>query len=92
MDPGRGAQCSTPGHRKHGKTDGATWKPSSSSGTSGRYLIDPEHGGWYEETTRESARIGDGRKAQPWKANYHTGRAMMNVVTMLGEIAYAEPR
>ena len=33
--------------------------------------------------------IGDGRKATQWKANYHTGRALMNVATMLGEI---EPR
>jgi mannobiose 2-epimerase len=26
---------------------------------------------------------GDGAKANPWKANYHTSRAMMNVVNLL---------
>lgn len=51
-----------------------------------KHLIDPEHGGWFEATTREGKLIGDGRKAQQWKANYHTGRALMNVARMLGEI------
>jgi mannobiose 2-epimerase len=55
-------------------------------------LIDPTHGGWYMETTREGRLIGDGRKATPWKANYHTGRAMMNVATMLREIESAPGR
>ncbi|GIW88014.1 MAG: hypothetical protein KatS3mg108_2338 [Isosphaeraceae bacterium] len=48
-----------------------------------RNLIDPEHGGWYETTTRQGELMGDGRKAQPWKANYHTARAMMNVARWL---------
>lgn len=78
--------------RKHGKKDSRyrdaflkQWEFID------RHLIDPEHGGWYEETTREGDRIGDGRKAQQWKANYHAARAMMNVVTMLDEIIH-EPR
>jgi mannobiose 2-epimerase len=50
------------------------------------HLIDPDHGGWYMETTREGKLIGDGRKATQWKANYHTARAIMNVATMLGEM------
>jgi mannobiose 2-epimerase len=50
------------------------------------HMLDPDHGGWYGETTREGRLIGDGRKASQWKANYHTSRAMMNVATMLGEI------
>ena len=29
--------------------------------------------------------IGDGAKANQWKANYHTVRAMMNVATLLGK-------
>lgn len=48
-----------------------------------RHLIDGEYGGWYEATTRDGRLIGDGRKAQPWKANYHTSRALMNVARWL---------
>ena len=48
-----------------------------------KHQIDPEHGGWFAETTREGRLLGDDRKANQWKANYHTGRAMMNVVRML---------
>jgi mannobiose 2-epimerase len=55
------------------------------------HLLDPEHGGWYMGTTREGKLIGDGRKATQWKANYHTGRAMMGVATMLRELE-AAPR
>jgi mannobiose 2-epimerase len=44
------------------------------------------------ETTREGRLIGDGRKATPWKANYHTARAMMNVATMLRELESAPGR
>ena len=47
------------------------------------HLIDPIHGGWYLETTREGKLMGDGRKATQWKANYHTSRAMMSVADML---------
>jgi mannobiose 2-epimerase len=50
-----------------------------------RHLIDPMHGGWYAETTREGTLKGDGGKANQWKANYHTARALMNVARMLGE-------
>jgi mannobiose 2-epimerase len=49
-------------------------------------MIDPEFGGWYSETTREGRRMGDGQKASQWKLNYHTGRALMNVLRMLGEL------
>jgi mannobiose 2-epimerase len=48
--------------------------------------LDPEHGGWYSEVTREGRLIGDGRKATQWKANYHTSRALMNVARMLREL------
>ena len=56
-----------------------------------RNLLDPVHGGWFMETTRAGAWMGDGRKATPWKANYHTGRAMMNVSTILDAIARSAP-
>ncbi len=51
-----------------------------------RHLIDPVHGGWFYETTIDGTLIGDGSKASPWKVNYHTGRAMLNVSRLLGEI------
>jgi len=51
-----------------------------------RHMIDPAHGGWYWETTAEGTPGGEPRKATEWKANYHTGRALMNVSTLLGEM------
>jgi mannobiose 2-epimerase len=50
------------------------------------HQLDPEHGGWYGEVTRDGRRIGDGRKASQWKANYHTARAMMNVARALEKV------
>jgi mannobiose 2-epimerase len=47
------------------------------------HMIDPAHGGWFPETERDGTPRGDGAKANPWKANYHTSRAMMNVVNLL---------
>ena len=49
-----------------------------------KHQIDPIHGGWFAETTREGILIGDGAKANPWKANYHTSRALINLATDLG--------
>ena len=51
------------------------------------HQIDPVHGGWFGEVTREGKLIGEGNKASQWKANYHTSRALMNVATMLGTMA-----
>jgi mannobiose 2-epimerase len=48
-----------------------------------KFILDPVHGGWYWETTREGKHTGDGAKANAWKANYHTSRALMNVAKML---------
>ena len=31
--------------------------------------------------------LGDGAKANAWKVNYHTSRALMNVSKSLGELA-----
>ncbi len=50
-----------------------------------KHMIDPLHGGWFAETTRDGSLIGDGAKANAWKANYHTSRALMNVSTLLGQ-------
>jgi len=53
-------------------------------------MIDPVHGGWCAETTRDGRLIGDGAKANQWKANYHTSRALMNVVRMLDSVSRAK--
>ena len=50
------------------------------------HMIDPVHGGWFWETTAAGKTSGETAQATPWKANYHTGRAMMNVARMLGEV------
>ncbi|WP_210420483.1 AGE family epimerase/isomerase [Aquisphaera giovannonii] len=46
-------------------------------------LIDPRYDGWFSETESDGKLRGDGAKANPWKANYHTSRALMNVVRTL---------
>jgi mannobiose 2-epimerase len=48
------------------------------------HQIDPKFGGWFNETTREGEPHGDDAKITPWKANYHTSRALMNVARLLG--------
>jgi mannobiose 2-epimerase len=48
------------------------------------HQIDATFGGWFNETTREGKPLGDGAKVTPWKANYHTSRALMNVARLLG--------
>lgn len=50
------------------------------------HQLDPVHGGWFGELSRDGTLIGEGRKATPWKANYHTSRALMNVARRLGEL------
>ncbi|GAC1346578.1 MAG: hypothetical protein NVSMB14_09540 [Isosphaeraceae bacterium] len=55
-----------------------------------KHMLDPKDGGWFMETTREGKLRGDGRKATPWKANYHTSRALMNTATLLGELEAIE--
>jgi mannobiose 2-epimerase len=50
-----------------------------------KHLRDPVHGGWFATVTREGKLIGDGSKANEWKANYHTSRALMNVTRLLAE-------
>ncbi len=48
-------------------------------------MLDPVYGGWYAETSHDGKLLGDGAKANPWKANYHTSRALMNVAKQLAQ-------
>ncbi|MCX5655060.1 MAG: AGE family epimerase/isomerase [Planctomycetota bacterium] len=51
------------------------------------YQIDHQYGGWYNELTEEGRLKSSADKATPWKCAYHDGRALMNVVTRLRELA-----
>ncbi len=44
------------------------------------YLIDHEHGDWYEEGLDNSPEYKTKLKAQIWKATYHNFRALMNCI------------
>jgi mannobiose 2-epimerase len=71
-------------HVKHGASTDRYWKAFRKQWDFIQaHMIDPINGGWYWETTKEGTPIGESRKATPWKANYHTSRALMNVATML---------
>jgi mannobiose 2-epimerase len=79
-------------HRKFGReTDRYARSFRKQWGFIEAHQIDPQSGGWFGETTREGKLIGDGKKATQWKANYHTGRALMNVSTLLSEMEKANP-
>lgn len=48
-----------------------------------QYLIDHEHGEWYEEGLDNSPEQAQAPKARDWKVNYHNSRALMNCIKML---------
>ena len=50
------------------------------------HLLDPVHGGWFLVTDAAGTTVGIDSKATPWKVNYHTTRAMLNVARMLGTL------
>jgi cellobiose epimerase len=71
-------------HRKFGDQTQRYWKAFLKQWDFiEKHLLDLDNGGWYSETTREGKLLGDGSKANQWKANYHTSRALMNVAGML---------
>jgi cellobiose epimerase len=47
------------------------------------YLIDHEHGGWYNSGLDMDPESVNSRKSQIWKGNYHTLRAMIRVLERL---------
>ena len=48
-----------------------------------RFLIDHEHGGWFEGGLDKEPQRRTGPKAHIWKAAYHDSRALMNVIARL---------
>ena len=49
------------------------------------YLIDHEHGDWYEEGLDNEPQRKTALKAQIWKGTYHVFRALMNCINMIEE-------
>ena len=49
------------------------------------YLIDHEHGDWYEEGLDKSPEYKTKLKAQIWKGTYHNFRALMNCMNRIEE-------
>jgi len=47
------------------------------------YLIDHEHGDWYEEGIDKNHGAKKAMKAQIWKCNYHNSRSLMNCIKQL---------
>ena len=47
------------------------------------HLIDHDHGGWYEGGLDRAPANHLRAKAHIWKAAYHDGRALMNVIRRL---------
>lgn len=50
-----------------------------------KYLIDHEHGDWYPNGIDKEHDAKFAMKAQIWKGNYHTSRALMNCLRRLGK-------
>jgi len=48
-----------------------------------KYLIDHEHGDWYDGGLDKQPHLKTGPKGHIWKAAYHTGRGLMNCTKML---------
>jgi mannobiose 2-epimerase len=49
------------------------------------YLIDHEHGDWYEEGLDNEPERKTALKAQIWKGTYHVFRALMNCINRIEE-------
>jgi mannobiose 2-epimerase len=48
-----------------------------------KYLIDHQHGDWYEEGLDNSPDMARAPKGRDWKVNYHNTRALINCIKML---------
>ncbi len=48
-----------------------------------KYLLDYEHGEWFEGGLDKEPHFRRGPKSHIWKCSYHTGRSMMNCIKIL---------
>jgi mannose/cellobiose epimerase-like protein (N-acyl-D-glucosamine 2-epimerase family) len=51
-------------------------------------MVDARHGGWFERTSRRGFRRRPLAKAHPWKACYHTTRALLEAARALREYPF----
>jgi cellobiose epimerase len=47
------------------------------------YIIDAEHGDWFEGGVDKEPHFRTGMRSHMWKCTYHTGRTLMNCITMM---------
>lgn len=75
-------------HERFGEETARYWKAFRKQWAFIRqHQVDPVHGGWHGQVSREGVPMGSDEKASPWKANYHNGRALMSCVRMLRRLA-----
>jgi len=48
-----------------------------------QYIIDPIYGGWYRDGLDKTPSAKLAPKGDPWKANYHDSRAMMDCIKLI---------
>jgi mannobiose 2-epimerase len=48
-----------------------------------KYIIDAEHGDWFEGGIDKEPHFRTGMRSHMWKCTYHTGRTLMNCITMM---------
>ena len=74
-------------HQRCGQTTDRYWKALLKQWQFfEQYLLDAQYGGVFERAAHDGSRLGDGQKASPWKAAYHTARALMNASRMLRQM------
>ncbi len=73
-------------HETYGKQDPRYWRAFLHQWAMiDSLLIDPKDGGWYEQVLGD--KLDSASKLNPWKASYHSVRAMLNVSDALGKLA-----
>lgn len=50
-----------------------------------RFLLDHTYGDWFEGGLDQEPHHRMGPKSHMWKCTYHTGRALMNCITLLSD-------
>ncbi len=56
-----------------------------------RFIIDHEHGDWFEGGVDKEPQFKTGLRSHIWKCTYHTGRSLMNCIALLGNGAQPAP-
>jgi cellobiose epimerase len=56
-----------------------------------RYVIDWDHGDWYEGGLDKEPQFATGPKSHMWKCTYHTSRALMNGIAIMSDARQLDP-